>query len=205
MPQTQGLLCLQAVPDTDQQIISDLLGLPKVHETLANYTLRDLGNMTERELQETGLTPARARRLQRAFELARRYTTKPAIRGLPFTSPNQIFDAFHLRLRDAKREHFVVVNLDARHRVMSERMISVGSLTSSIVHPREVFRPALREAAAAVVLVHNHPSGDPTPSDEDVAITRRLLRASELIGIRILDHVIVGDGQYASFKEQGLL
>jgi len=125
--------------------------------------------------------------------------------GAPFLSPGQIFDHYHGRLRDHKREMFLVVLLDARHRVLREEAVSEGSLTSSIVHPREVFRAAVRESAGAVVLVHNHPSGDPAPSEEDVAVTRRLVQASELIGIRILDHVIVGDGSYTSLKEAGLL
>ena len=125
--------------------------------------------------------------------------------GKTFGSPKDIFEAFHLRLRDEKREHFFVVTLDARHRVIGEHLVSVGSLSSSIVHPREVFRPAIREAAGAVVLVHNHPSGDPRPSEEDVAVTRRLANASELIGIRVLDHVVIGDGRYASFREEGLV
>jgi DNA repair protein RadC len=192
----------------DHQIIGDLIGLPanKVRETLARYDLRSLGSMTEHELLEAGLTPARARRLHSALQLAQRLGNgKPLQRGQPFTSPRQIFDAYHLRFRDEKREHFLVVTLDARHRVMREHVISIGSLTSSIVHPREVFRPAIREAAGAMLFVHNHPSGDPQPSDEDVAVTRRLVHASELLGIRVLDHVIVGDGRYASFKETGIL
>ena len=108
-------------------------------------------------------------------------------------------------LRDKKREIFLVVLLDARHRMLREEVVSEGSLTSSIVHPREVFLPAVRESAGAVVLVHNHPSGDPRPSEEDVAVTRRLVRASELLGIRVLDHVIIGDGRYASLRQEGLM
>jgi len=195
-------------PWSDSDLISDLLGLPagKVAETLSPYSLRDLGEMTEMELKQAGLTPSRAKRLRSAFELARRYSTAgKALVGKTFSSPKDIFEAFHLRLRDEKREHFFVVTLDARHRVIGEHLVSVGSLSSSIVHPREVFRPAIREAAGAVVLVHNHPSGDPRPSEEDVAVTRRLANASELIGIRVLDHVVIGDGRYASFREEGLV
>lgn len=88
---------------------------------------------------------------------------------------------------------------------MREEVISEGSLTSSIVHPREVFMPAVRDSAGAVVFVHNHPSGDPRPSEEDIAVTRRLSQAAEVIGIPILDHLIIGDGEYSSFKEAGLL
>ena len=143
--------------------------------------------------------------LRGVFELARRVMDARIPAGAPFLSPRQIFDHFHARMRDRKREMFLVVLLDARHRVLREEIVSEGSLTTSIVHPREVFCAAVRESAGAVVLVHNHPSGDPAPSEEDVAVTRRLVQASELIGIRILDHVIVGDGCYTSFKEAGLL
>ena len=90
-------------------------------------------------------------------------------------------------MRDEKREVFLVVLLDARHRVIEEKVISIGSLTSSIVHPREVFAPAVRASAGAMVLVHNHPSGEPSPSEDDIAVTRRLERAAELLGIRILE------------------
>ena len=143
--------------------------------------------------------------LRGVFELGRRVMDARLPAGAPFLSPRQIFDHFHARLRDRKREMFLVVLLDARHRVLREEIVSEGSLTTSIVHPREVFCSAVRESAGAVVLVHNHPSGDPAPSEEDVAVTRRLVQASELIGIRVLDHVIVGDGCYTSFKEAGLL
>ena len=197
-----------ASPFTDHDLISDLIGLPaaQVAETLANYDLRTLGTMTEGELKNTGLTPARARRLHSAFELARRYGNgKPLPRGETFLTPRQIFDAFHLRFRDEKREHFLVVLLDARHRILREVTISIGSLTASLVHPREVFAPAVRASAGAVVFVHNHPSGEPTPSDDDIAVTRRLECAAEVLGIRVLDHIVIGDGEYASFRESGLM
>jgi DNA repair protein RadC len=112
---------------------------------------------------------------------------------------------FHPRLRDAPTEQFHILLLDARHRVLRSVLTSQGTLTASLVHPREVFRPALREGAAALVLVHNHPSGDPTPSLEDREITRRLARAGVLLGIPVLDHVIVADRGYASLREQGEL
>ncbi|MFQ5843722.1 MAG: DNA repair protein RadC [Planctomycetota bacterium] len=169
-------------------------------------SLRRLSTRCARELaSSSGVGPVQAARLQAVFALGRRLMERRMRPGTPFLSPRQVFEHYHAVLRDRKKERFLVVLLDARHRLLREEMVSEGSLTSSIVHPREVFLPAVRESAGAVVLVHNHPSGDPSPSDEDVAITRRLLRASELLGIRVLDHVIVGDGSYASFKESGLL
>ncbi len=99
----------------------------------------------------------------------------------------------------------MVVLLDARHRVLRWEVISQGTLTASLVHPREVFRPALRAAAAALVLVHNHPSGDPTPSREDHEVTSRLVRAGEILGVRVVDHVIVAERGFCSLREEGFL
>jgi DNA repair protein RadC len=104
-----------------------------------------------------------------------------------------------------RKEHFMVLLLDSRNRVMSESQISQGTLTASLVHPREVFRPAVSAAAAAVVLVHNHPSGDPAPSAEDLRVTRRLVEAGEIVGIRVVDHVVVAEHGFYSFQENGQL
>ena len=117
----------------------------------------------------------------------------------------EVYAAFRARFEAADREEFLALFLDGKNRVQGFHVVSVGSLTAALVHPREVFKPAILGNAAAVVLVHNHPSGDLRPSDEDVAVTRRLVHAAELLGIRVLDHVIVGDGAYASFKEAGLM
>ena len=100
-----------------------------------------------------------------------------------------------------RKEHFVVLMLDGRNRVVGESQISQGTLTASLVHPREVFRPAVSAAAAAIVLVHNHPSGDPSPSAEDQRVTQRLVEAGEIVGIRVVDHVVVAEGGFYSFQE----
>jgi DNA repair protein RadC len=110
---------------------------------------------------------------------------------------------FHARLRDTPHERFLVLLLDGRHRVLREVTASQGTLTASLVHPREVFRLALREAAAAVILVHNHPSGDPTPSREDREVTERLVHVGEILGVPVLDHVIVAERGYVSLREDG--
>ena len=109
---------------------------------------------------------------------------------------------FRPRLREFQRESFHVLLLDGRHRLIGLEAVSIGTLTASLVHPREVFREAIRRAAAAMLLVHNHPSGDPVPSIEDRDVTRRLQAAGELLGIRVLDHVIVAEEGYYSFREQ---
>jgi DNA repair protein RadC len=111
----------------------------------------------------------------------------------------------HVRdLPRARREHFVVLLLNARHELERRETVSIGSLNASIVHPREVFLPAILHSAASVVLVHNHPSGDPTPSAEDVAITERLRQVGEIMGVRVLDHVVIGHGRYVSFADEGM-
>lgn len=117
----------------------------------------------------------------------------------------QVYEAFREDFGRLDRETFVVVLLDGKNQVLGFNVVSVGSLTAALVHPREVFKPAILANAAAIVLVHNHPSGDPEPSAEDRAITERLKQAGELVGIRILDHVVIGDGRFSSFTDQQLL
>ena len=154
---------------------------------------------------EDGMGPAKSATLVAALELGRRLAARRLRSGDPVRGPADVFRHFHPRLRDARHERFLLVLLDGRHRMLREVVISQGTLTASLVHPREVFRPALREAAAAVVLVHNHPSGDPTPSREDQEITERLAAAGELLGIPVLDHVVVAERGYVSLRESGLL
>jgi DNA repair protein RadC len=120
-----------------------------------------------------------------------------------YTSPQQIFDTFRF-LQHETKEYFFAVHLDGKNRFVCIDMISVGSLNQSVVHPRETFKSALLSSAAAIILLHNHPTGDPTPSREDMDITRRLKDVGELIGIKILDHIIIGD-TYMSFVEGGIL
>lgn len=124
--------------------------------------------------------------------------------GARYTAPAQVFDTFRFLMRETK-EMFLTVHLDGKNRMIAMDVVSIGSLNQSIVHPREVFKTALLSNAAAVLLVHQHPSGDPNPSSEDLSITRRLKEAGEVMGIKVLDHVIVGDGEYVSFVEKGLL
>ena len=121
-----------------------------------------------------------------------------------YTSPQQVFEMFRDLIWETK-EFFLCIHLDGQNRIVCLDRVSVGSLNQSIVHPREVFSPAVKESAAAVILVHNHPTGDPAPSPEDIAITRRLREAGDIMGIKVLDHIIVGDGEFMSFVERGLL
>jgi DNA repair protein RadC len=127
------------------------------------------------------------------------YGTSPRVRDA-----REVYDAFRAHFAPLDREQFVVVVLDGKNQVLGFNVVSTGSLTAALVHPREVFKPAILENAAALILVHNHPSGDPAPSAEDEAITTRLRQAGELLGIRVLDHVVIGDeGRYVSMAETG--
>ena len=156
-----------------------------------------------RWMRVPGVGVARAAALTAAFELGRRAGHTP-LPGGPIRGPEDVLS--HVRdLARARREHFVVLLLNARHELQCRETVSIGSLNASIVHPREVFRPAILHAAASVVLVHNHPSGDPEPSDEDLGITRRLSEVGELVGIGVLDHVIVAARGTVSFRSRRLL
>ncbi len=157
----------------------------------------------ERHDDIPGLGPAKCASLAAAVELGRRLQGRRLRAGERIRGPAEIHLHFHPRLRDCERERFLAILLDSRHRVLREVTISQGTLTASLVHPREVFRAAVRESAAALVLVHNHPSGDPAPSSEDREVTRRLCEAGQIVGIRVLDHVVVAERGYFSFCEAG--
>jgi len=166
--------------------------------------LRGLARAAPAELRgERGVGAAKAATLAAAFELARRLASGRLRPGDAIRSPADVHRHFYPRLRDAPHERFLVVLLDGRHRVIRSVLTSVGTLTASLVHPREVFGPALREPAAAIVVVHNHPSGDPTPSREDRDVTARLAAAGELLGIPVVDHVVVAEQGFVSLREAG--
>jgi len=177
---------------------------------LASRLLSDAGGLAllaDRPLDALcavpGLGPAKAAGLLAAVELGRRLAGRRLRPGDAIRGPADVHRHFHQRLRDARREHFMVLLLDGRQRVMSESQVSQGTLTASLVHPREVFRTAVQAAAAAIVLVHNHPSGDPSPSLEDREVTHRLVAAGDVLGIRVVDHVVVADSGFYSFKDRG--
>lgn len=124
--------------------------------------------------------------------------------GLQFCSSLDVFNAFR-QLSELPVETFVVLHLDGKNRIAGMTTVSLGSMTSSLVHPREVFRPAIANLTAGLILLHNHPSGEPEPSSEDIQITRRLCEVGRLIGIKVLDHLVIGDKRYYSFADEGLL
>ncbi len=150
-----------------------------------------------------GIGPVKAAQVLAALEIARRYGQRELKPGALFRGSADVYHHFRERLAAARREYFFAVLLDNKHRKLKDVQVSQGSLTASLVHPRDVFVPVVREAAAAVVFVHNHPSGDPTPSREDLEITRRLREVGDLVGVRVLDHIVIGNGRYVSFVDDG--
>jgi len=153
-----------------------------------------------------GIGPAKGAQVKAALEIGRRLAEQAAAEpGRQITDSLTVFRMYSPRLRDRKRETFLVLLLDAKHRVFREVEVSVGSLTASLAHPREVFKDAVRESAAAVLCVHNHPTGDPAPSPRDVEITRKLHASGQVLGIPLLDHVVVGETRHYSFADEGQL
>ncbi len=154
-------------------------------------------------LAQPGVGPAKAARLAAALELGRRCLSRELARGTTIRGSEDVVARYRSRLAHLDRERFDVVLLDTRHRVIREHCVSIGCLDGAIVHPREVFHPAVAESAAAVIVVHNHPSGDPSPSAEDAAVTRRLQSTAGVLGIDLLDHVIVARHGSYSFRDHG--
>lgn len=159
----------------------------------------------EELLAVKGIGPAKATDILAAFELAKRLgESRMEFKGVVHTPQ----DAAQLVVRElslADKEHFMIIMLNTKHRVIAKKVISIGHLHASLVHPREMFKEAIRRSSAAVILVHNHPSGDLTPSRDDITTTERLRDVGDLLGIDVLDHIIIGDNRYLSFREQGLL
>jgi len=152
-----------------------------------------------------GMGPAKIASLRAAFELGARLARTPLVPGEKLHSPEQVAAHFGARMRRYRQEVFIVLLLDSRHRLIGEVEVSRGSLNQSLVHPREVFAPALRESAAAILVLHNHPSGDPQPSREDHEVTRRLVKAGEILGIRVVDHLVIAGQAYTSLARTGHL
>lgn len=151
-----------------------------------------------------GIGPAKAVEIKAAIELGRRYQ-KPSLAGASFCSSLDVASYYRPRMKDLKQETFRCALLDTKNRIIREEMVSLGSLSASLVHPRDSFKSAIRESAAAVIFIHNHPSGDIKPSQEDILLTRRLVQAGDVLGIQVLDHIIIGDGTHFSFKDHGMI
>jgi len=197
----QLLAILLRTGDRDKSAVTMGLSLLDKYKTLSNIDAASF-----RELEEMkGLGPAKIAQLKAAFELGRRLVREDNGFHSYFASAHAVFSYFASRFRHLKKELFIVLLLDVKNKLIREYKVSEGTLTNSIIHPREAFRQAVKDSAASVIFVHNHPSGDSTPSRDDIAITVRLKEAGTLMGIPVLDHVIIGDNQYTSLKEKGIL
>lgn len=158
------------------------------------------------ELQEvSGIGKVKAAQVHAVLELSKRIAKQGQSQNVKITSASAVARLYMEDLRHLRKECFKVIYLDTKNQVIADENISIGSLNASIVHPREVFKNAVKRSANSIIAMHNHPSGDPTPSKEDVDITRRIRQAGELLGITLLDHIIIGDHKYISFKEEKLL
>ncbi len=198
-----------------QEILALLLGRGIAGESVmvtAQRLLSQFGNLkglaaasVEQLSQIKGIGLAKAAQIKAAFELANRLEDySEAVDRPPVKSPDDVASLVRNRLRGKKKEYFLTLLLDTRNQLIKVAEISVGSLDSSIVHPREVFKEAISASAASVILVHNHPSGDPEASEDDIKLTKRLAEAGEIVGIDVLDHIIIGDKNYLSLKGKGL-
>jgi DNA repair protein RadC len=173
---------------------------------LSEYNIKQLSQANVVKLtQMHGIGMAKATQIAAVFELARKlegFTDEPKRK---IKSPADVYSLLYPKMREQKREKLVALLLDTKNQIIREETISIGSLNANIVHPREVFKAALMESSASVILSHNHPSGDPTPSREDIAVTEKLVEGGKMLGIEVLDHVIIGDGRYVSLKDEGLV
>jgi DNA repair protein RadC len=171
---------------------------------LSKYNLKQLSQTNLSELMEiNGIKEGKAAQIAACFEIARRLETFNDEEKPKINSPEDVYRRIYPGMREQKKEMFIELCLDTKNQIIKEETISIGSLNANIVHPREVFKTALASSAAHIIVAHNHPSGDPSPSREDIEITKKLAETGKIIGIDILDHVIIGDGRHFSMKEAG--
>ncbi|MFD1904592.1 DNA repair protein RadC [Paenibacillus rhizoplanae] len=165
--------------------------------------LRGLADLSIEELTTiNGIGPAKAVQLKAGIELGRRMANSRLTEPVIIRSPQDAAEILTEQLRYLQKEHFICLFLNTKNHVIAQETLSMGSLNASIVHPREVFRAAMKCSSAAIICAHNHPSGDPTPSPEDISLTSRLMQAGEIVGIDVLDHLVIGDSSYVSLKEK---
>ena len=149
-----------------------------------------------------GIGIAKATQIKAALEIGKRMSSQYGNRREQFKSSEDVVKRYIPLMRNIKKEIFKIVLLDSKNKILKDIMISQGSLTSSLVHPREVLNPAIKESAASIILIHNHPSGDPLPSQDDIEITQRLRQAGDIVGVKVLDHIIIGETSHFSFVDQ---
>ncbi len=187
--------------EPDWALVERITG-KKCPETVS---LRSLSRMTHAELKETlALTDIQTRKLGAALVLGERLANEAIERGMVINGARDIFRIFRGQMKDAKTEGFYAVTVDSKNKVIDLHRISEGTLGMTLVHPREAFNPVIRDSASGVIFLHNHPSGNPEPSKDDHLLTERLAEAGNLLGIRVIDHVVIGDGDFVSLRDRGV-
>jgi len=180
----------ESVMVTSQKLLSQFGSLQKLTEA-------SIGELSSVK----GIGPAKAAQIKAVFEIGRRISTQtPSYKSKELTNPEKVFKFMRSKIKDYSKEHFYVIALNSRNWSVSE--ISIGTLDSSLVHPREVFSEAIKNKAASVIFVHNHPSGDPEPSEEDLAITKKLIDSGNVLGIKVIDHIIITRSNFLSVQNQ---
>ncbi len=177
--------------------------LLKKYEEMGIAALSGLGPQEISKIK--GIGQVKAVTIAAAIELGKRLNGVASAERVIIRSPQDAVNLLMARLRYETREHFIILLLSTKNHVLATPTISIGSLNASIVHPRELFREVINHSAASVILAHNHPSGDPTPSPEDIGLTRKLIDAGKILEIPVLDHIIIGDNKYVSLKEKGII
>jgi DNA repair protein RadC len=175
------------------------------HLLSAGRSLREIAQMSVRDIESAGIGRARAAAIVAACELSRRLPSSGGKAKPIFHGPEDVAEIYIPKLRDLKHEEFWVLLLSSSNRLLADRMITSGTLNSSLVHPRECFQDALKESAATVIFVHNHPSGNAEPSQEDIAITKQLVESGKILGIPVHDHIIVAGNAFTSLADRGLV
>ncbi|OGL47696.1 MAG: hypothetical protein A2W05_02940 [Candidatus Schekmanbacteria bacterium RBG_16_38_10] len=172
-------------------------------KAISEATLEELSQIKGCQIKGIGF--AKAAQIKACFELGKRQDLEPEQKDFDIKDPQSVVKAIRASIKDKAKEHFKLILLNARNKILGISTISIGSLNASIVHPREVFKNAIVHNAYSVVLAHNHPSGDPEPSEDDLTMTKRLIEAGKILGIEVLDHIIITKNGYFSFKDRGLL
>ncbi len=199
---------------SDSELLAVILRTGSCKENVINLSQRILSRFSLKDLSCAGISQlkcmhgikeAKAAQIVACFEIARRLESFKDAPRPKIGSPADVYSMVYPRMRGIKKEIFVELCLNTKNQVIREETVSLGSLNANIVHPREVFKTALSESAAAIIVAHNHPSGDPTPSREDIEITKKLVEAGKIIGIELLDHVVIGDGIHVSMKQEGFV
>lgn len=197
---------------SNNELLSIIIRSGSVQENAINlsqrifstYDLLQLSAINIKQLTAiTGIKEAKAAQIAACFELARRLQNFTKDSKTKINSPEDVYRYLYPGMRELKKEYFIELCLDTKNQILRRDTISVGSVNANIVHPREVFKAALIESATSIIVAHNHPSGDPTPSREDIELTKKLVESGKILGINVVDHVIIGDGRHFSMKEAG--